>query len=125
MNPTDFPRLILGSSSRYRRELLQRLGLPFEVVAPDVDESPQPQERPNELALRLALTKAQAVAATCGDDVIVIGSEAHGVSREAQELQGNVVHTRIPMVRQLESFNAAVAGSVLLAEATRQRQRQQ
>lgn len=54
--------------------------------------------------------------------IILIGSEAHGVSKEAHEMQGNVIHTRIPMARPLESFNAAVAGSVLLAEAARQRQ---
>src|SRR4051812_4453203 len=66
--------LILGSTSRYRRELLDRLGLPFEVVAPDVDETPQPGERPADLALRLALAKARAVAAR-HPDAIVIGSD--------------------------------------------------
>ena len=47
--------LILGSTSRYRRELLGRLRLPFDVVAPDVDETPEPGEAPRALALRLAL----------------------------------------------------------------------
>jgi septum formation protein len=68
------PRLILGSTSRYRRELLERLHLPFECVPPEVDETPQPGETPRELALRLALQKAQAVARQ-HPDAIVIGSD--------------------------------------------------
>ncbi|WP_293225426.1 Maf family nucleotide pyrophosphatase [Ottowia sp.] len=66
--------LILGSSSRYRRELLARLGLPFEVAAPDVDETPQPGEAPPALARRLALAKARDVAARF-PQAIVIGSD--------------------------------------------------
>jgi len=68
-------RLILGSTSRYRRELLQRLRLPFDVQSPQVDETPLPGETPAVLAQRLALAKAQAVAATCPDDAVVIGSD--------------------------------------------------
>jgi septum formation protein len=56
------PRLILASTSRYRRELLERFRVPFEVVSPHVDESPHPNEAPAALAERLALAKAQAVA---------------------------------------------------------------
>jgi septum formation protein len=67
-------RLILASTSRYRRELLQRLRLPFEMVAPDVDETPLPGERPADLALRLALAKARAVAAV-EPGTVVIGSD--------------------------------------------------
>jgi septum formation protein len=66
--------LVLGSTSRYRRELLGRLGLPFEVAAPDVDETPQPGETPAALAERLALAKAQAVARRF-PDAVVIGSD--------------------------------------------------
>lgn len=54
--------LILGSSSIYRRQLLERLGLPFRWVAPDVDEAPLPSEQPRDTARRLATAKAQAVA---------------------------------------------------------------
>lgn len=71
---TDSRRLILGSTSRYRRELLQRLHLPFECVPPEVDETPQPGEAPRDLAMRLALSKAQAVAHQ-HPDAIVIGSD--------------------------------------------------
>lgn len=67
-------RLILGSTSRYRRELLQRLRLPFDVVGPDVDETPQAQETPHALATRLALAKARAVAAQ-HPQAVVIGSD--------------------------------------------------
>lgn len=67
-------RLVLGSTSRYRRELLQRLHLPFDVAAPDVDETPQPGEAPDRLAQRLALAKAQAVAAL-HPEAVVIGSD--------------------------------------------------
>jgi septum formation protein len=66
--------LVLGSTSRYRRELLSRLNVPFEVAAPDVDETPLPGEAPAALAQRLALAKAQAVAAKFPRSV-VIGSD--------------------------------------------------
>jgi len=66
--------LILGSTSKYRRELLQRLRVPFEVVSPEVDETPHPNEAPSDLAMRLALTKAQAVAAQ-HPNAVVIGSD--------------------------------------------------
>lgn len=52
--------IILASSSRYRRELLQRLGVPFESWSPDVDERPLPSEPPRETAIRLARAKADA-----------------------------------------------------------------
>jgi septum formation protein len=67
-------RLVLGSTSPYRRDLLSRLRIPFEVVAPDVDETPLPSEAPREIALRLALAKAKAVGAA-HPDAVVIGSD--------------------------------------------------
>ncbi len=66
--------LVLGSTSRYRQELLQRLRVPFSVAAPDVDETPQTGEAPAELAMRLALAKARAVASTF-PQAVVIGSD--------------------------------------------------
>jgi len=66
--------LILGSTSRYRRELLERLRLPFNVVNPEVDETPLASESPHDLAWRLALAKAQAVARLY-PDAVVIGSD--------------------------------------------------
>ena len=67
-------KLILGSTSVYRRELLERLRIPFAVESPHVDETPLPGEAPAALARRLALAKAQAVAAR-HPDCVVIGSD--------------------------------------------------
>ncbi len=78
------PTLILGSTSPYRRELLARLRLPFEVVAPQVDETAMPGEAPCALALRLALAKAQAVA-TLHPGAVVIGSD------QVAELDGQAI----------------------------------
>ena len=71
---SPMPRLILASTSRYRRELLQRLRLPFDVIAPEVNETPRPQETPPALVERLAAAKAQAVA-RLHPQAIVIGSD--------------------------------------------------
>ncbi len=68
------PPLILGSTSRYRRELLERLRQPFSVRAPQVDETPQPDETPAQLAVRLALAKARTVAQQ-EPGAVVIGSD--------------------------------------------------
>ena len=67
-------KLVLASTSRYRRELLTRLGLPFEVLSPKVDETPLQDESPSATALRLSLLKAQA-AATTYPDALIIGSD--------------------------------------------------
>jgi septum formation protein len=67
-------QLILASTSPYRRELLARLRLPFDAVAPNVDESALQGESPAAMAERLALAKARAVAAT-RPDAVVIGSD--------------------------------------------------
>lgn len=71
--PSQTP-LILASTSVYRRELLARLQLPFEAIAPNVDETPQTGEAPATLAARLALAKAHAVA-TQHPHAVVIGSD--------------------------------------------------
>lgn len=68
------PALILASSSAYRRELLSRLRLPFDVISPDIDEAPLPGETPPDTALRLAAAKAEAVARQAGG-ALVIGSD--------------------------------------------------
>jgi septum formation protein len=67
-------RIVLASTSRYRRELMQRLRLPFDVHAPDVDEQPLPAEAPRATALRLAAAKAAAGARVFAD-ALVIGSD--------------------------------------------------
>ena len=81
---TPSPRIILGSTSRYRRELLQRLHLLFDVEAPDVDEAPLAGEAPAALAQRLALAKARSVAARHAD-AVAIGSD------QVAELDGRAI----------------------------------
>ena len=76
--------LILGSTSRYRRDLLQRLHLPFDVQAPEVDETARPGELPADTARRLALAKAQAVA-QLHPQAVVIGSD------QVAELDGSAI----------------------------------
>lgn len=71
MNPST---LILASTSPYRRALLERLRLPFEVVAPAVDETPRRGESPMQTALRLAASKAEAVVSAAGG-ALIIGSD--------------------------------------------------
>lgn len=67
-------RIVLASTSPYRRELLQRLQLPFDVLAPRIDEAALPAEAPRATALRLARAKAEEVAARAAD-ALVIGSD--------------------------------------------------
>lgn len=104
--------LILGSTSRYRRELVERLHLPFTCVAPEVDETPLPGEAPGALALRLALAKAHAVA-KLHPEAIVIGSDQ--VSDLNGEPMGKpLVHERaVQMLQSMRGqtvmFHTAVA----------------
>lgn len=70
----EMPQIVLASTSKYRRELLARLGLPFEVAAPAVDEVSLPDEAPQATARRLAEAKARAVAGRF-PRAIVIGSD--------------------------------------------------
>jgi septum formation protein len=67
-------RVVLASTSRYRKELLERLGIAFEVAAPQVDERPLGTEAPEQTALRLAALKAQAVR-LAHRDALIIGSD--------------------------------------------------
>lgn len=67
-------RLILASSSPYRRDMLKRLDLPFDSISPDVDETALPDESPAALALRLSRAKAAAVSAQ-HPRAVVIGSD--------------------------------------------------
>ncbi len=73
-SPSTFPRLILASSSKYRKELLGRLHLPFEVLVPNIDETPHPGEAPEQTAMRLAREKSCAVL-TQAPGTLVIGSD--------------------------------------------------
>lgn len=75
---------MLASGSRYRRELLGRLQIPFEVAIPDIDEAARPGEAPEQMVERLALKKAQAVTAQF-PNALIIGSD------QAASLEGQVI----------------------------------
>jgi septum formation protein len=117
----NLPRkLILGSTSVYRRELLDRLRIPYTVESPHVDETPLPNESPANLARRLALAKATAVARRFPDQV-VIGSDQvadlHGnalgkpgtharATAQLRQMRGQTVlfHTAVAVVCQQTGF---------------------
>ena len=105
-------QLILGSTSRYRAELMQRLRLSFTVVAPDVDETPLPSEAPKALAERLALAKALAVAAQF-PRAVVIGSDQvadlNGQCLGKPGNHGNAVAQLRLMRGQMVVFQTAVS----------------
>jgi septum formation protein len=82
-------RLVLASTSPYRKELLGRLGLVFETVAPHTDERPLAGESPQDTSLRLAALKAQAVRAA-HRDALIIGSD-----QVATSVQTRVVPCRV------------------------------
>lgn len=101
---------MLGSTSRYRRELLERLRLPFEVCAPDVDETPQPGEAPATLAARLALAKAQAVARRF-PSAIVIGSD------QVADLDGQPIGKPGTHERAIEQLRAMSGRTIVFQTA--------
>ena len=73
------PTLVLGSTSPFRREILQKLGLPFETAAPDIDESAKDNETPEQLVARLAEAKAREVAKKF-PNALIIGSDQVAVN---------------------------------------------
>lgn len=131
---TRLPRLILASTSRYRRDLLNRLRLPFDVQAPGVDETPHPGEAPAALAQRLALEKARAVAARHPQDVVIgsdqvadlageplgkPGDHARAVA-QLQRMSGQrvVFQTALAVVRQDTGFEAVDLAAVTVTFRT-------
>jgi septum formation protein len=97
-------KLILASSSIYRRELLERLNLPFSVVVPNVDETPLPGETPEETALRLAQAKARKV----GHDhpnALIIGCD-QVATLDGQQLGKPLTHDNA--VRQLSMMRGRI-----------------
>ena len=123
-DPTDTPprSLVLGSTSPYRRELLQRLQLPFSVSAPEVDEAALPGEAPVNLARRLAYAKAKAVAARFPEAVVIGSDQVAELDGEAlgkpgthdravaqlRRMQGRsvVFHTAIAVICRATGFEA-------------------
>ncbi|HLM53851.1 MAG TPA: Maf family nucleotide pyrophosphatase [Pseudoxanthomonas sp.] len=81
--------LILASTSRYRRELLERLRLPFHISRPEVDESPLPGETPGALAPRLAAAKARAIAAQHPEAWVIGADQVAALDSQALGKPGN------------------------------------
>ena len=98
-------RLVLASTSRYRKALLERLGLAFEVAAPGVDEAPLPGEAPQDTALRLSLLKARALAGRFGDALIIGSDQAAASGATRLDKPGD----HATAVRQLRSLSGKAA----------------
>lgn len=115
---TPRPALILASTSRYRRELLARLRVPFECVAPGVDESALAQETPARLASRLARAKAQAIASR-RPDAVVIGAD------QVADLDGATIgkpgsHERaVAQLRRMSGHTVVFQTAVAVVQASR------
>ncbi len=98
---TSQPELILGSTSIYRRELLERLKIPFRVEAPDIDETPLVNETPQQLVERLSIEKARFVARN-NPGSLVIGSDQ--VAVHGGKIVGKP-HTHEKAMQQLREAN--------------------
>ncbi|MFP4146651.1 MAG: Maf family protein [Halorhodospira sp.] len=99
MTMTPPAPLILASSSPYRQALLERLGLPFEAIAPAVNEAARAQESPEALALRLAGDKAAAVAASRPEAVVLGSDQVVALSTEILGKPGTVERARAQLAR--------------------------
>ncbi len=100
------PRLVLASTSRYRRELLARLGVPFSVTDPEVDEAARADETPRALAVRLARAKALAVASRLDGNAWALGSD------QVAEVAGRALGKpgdRAAAIAQLQTLSGGVA----------------
>lgn len=105
-------RLVLASTSRYRRALLERLGLPFECAVPATDEAALPGEAPADTALRLAETKARAVAAGYAD-ALIIGADqvasCEGLRLDKPGTHENALRQLAQLSGKTARFDTAVA----------------
>lgn len=111
-HPAPVRTVVLGSTSRYRHELLSRLRLPFETANPGVDESPQQDETPSDLARRLALAKAHAVARRFPEAVVIGSDQVADLDGEALGKPGTHDRARIQLRRmsgRTVVFQTAVA----------------
>lgn len=118
------PQLILASSSIYRRELLQRLQLPFSTVSPQVDETPLPDEAPQETALRLAQAKARKV----GQDhehALVIGCD-QVATLDGEQLGKPLVHDKaVQQLRRMRGRRVTFHSALCLYNARANRMQAQ
>ncbi|MDH3672569.1 MAG: Maf family nucleotide pyrophosphatase [Gammaproteobacteria bacterium] len=115
------PKIVLASSSPYRKKLLERLHLAFEVVAPEVDESPTSNEGPEALVKRLAIAKARAVAASVGN-ALIIGADQVAVNATGDMIGKPESHERaIEQLRQASAnWTTLYTGVALLNNQSEQ-----
>jgi septum formation protein len=109
---TSAPGLILASTSIYRRQLLERLRIPFSVIRPQVDEAQRPGELPVQRATRLALEKAQAVARKHPAHVVIGADQVASCDGAILDKPGNAAAARTQLQAQsgrAVDFYSAVA----------------
>lgn len=96
----EIDKLILASGSRYRKALLERLGIPFDTANPDIDETPQPGERAQALAARLALAKARAAAGHARGQLIIGSDQTASCNGVLLGKPGNIERAAIQLRTQ-------------------------
>lgn len=109
-------KIVLASTSKYRRELLQRLEIPFETDKPETDESPLPDETPAGTAMRLAIEKAHAVAGRHPDALIIGSDQVASVGAERFGKPGTVARA-IEQLRQMSGKAITFHTAVCLLDA--------
>jgi septum formation protein len=109
-------RLLLGSTSPYRRELLQRLQIPFETAAPQFDEAPLAGEAPAATAERLAIGKARSLAARFSDALIIGADQVASCGIARLDKPGNYA-TAVKQLRMLSGQSAQFDTAVALLDA--------
>jgi septum formation protein len=113
-------KLILASTSRYRRELLERLHVSFEAIPPGIDETAHPNERPGPLSLRLSIEKAAAVS-EAHPDAVVIGSDQTATIDGLQSIGKPGTHERAVAQLRAASGQALVFHTSMAVMRTRDR----
>ena len=116
--PSD-PSLILASSSKYRARMLERLGVPFRAISSDIDETPQAGESAEALVRRLALQKAEHVAASHPDAAVIGADQVAVLGEEILGKPGN----RAPAVERLRAMSGRsvefLSGIAMIRAGTR------
>jgi septum formation protein len=111
-SPSSLPRLVLASTSVYRRQLLERLGLPFKTSSPQVDETRLPFESPERLAQRLAFAKARDISLSQPDALVIGSDQAASIGMEVFGKPGTIENAVAQLQRmsgQEVLFHTAVA----------------
>lgn len=109
---TVHARLILASSSRYRKRMLERFGIPFTIQSPSIDESPKPGETPINLAMRLAIEKAQTISQQFPGTVVIGSDQVATLGTEPIGKPGSFVKAQQQLrllSRQHVQFHSALA----------------